>query len=274
MAPASASVERDEDRDAIQAVVKRFLKLNQAAKLNEPNAQVLLTGEAAEIMTEPSVGNLPGLPDSIQFVDDDSAVVRVSSETPPEYALSVYFYVRRERSWKIHAFRALSVGIVFSLREYCREIEKIPGSDKAKAMAEINGPGALDLEHTCANAELTLKSDLQLKNWFGKNQTEIQELAMLIRQFPNVTFSVSDPDRNTVEPVNGPSQEILQSLHGLALQFGKVEDSGALMLMIGGIMDNSVYFLQTNGSSPPSIGPSEYIWVEEIAPGWYLVKTT
>lgn len=274
-APALASSDKDSDRDEIRAVVAQLLEFNQSAELLSPKAQALVTGEAAEIMVQPSMGNLPGKPDKVIFLDPDNAVVRVSSEIPPEYALSVYFYLQREQNWKIYSFRALSlVGIIAMLREQCREIARMPQFERSEALASMAGDGLDDFQYQCANTELVLRSDLQIIDWFADNRSELQRIAKLIRKYPSAYFTVDERGPNGTNATEAESEEILRSLHGLALQFARLEPNRSLTFMIGGLVDNSIYILQTRGGSPPQIDPSEFIWVEELAPGWYLVKTT
>jgi hypothetical protein len=45
-------------------------------------------------------------------------------------------------------------------------------------------------------------------------------------------------------------------------------------VLVGGIMDNAVGFLYSPDAPPPEITSYEHIWVEEVAPGWYLYRTT
>ncbi|MBB4638761.1 hypothetical protein [Longimicrobium terrae] len=50
---------------------------------------------------------------------------------------------------------------------------------------------------------------------------------------------------------------------------------GCLLFHIGGMMDNSVgYLYAPSGCRVPAMTPGPFIYVEQIAPGWYLYKTT
>ena len=41
------------------------------------------------------------------------------------------------------------------------------------------------------------------------------------------------------------------------------------------MLDNRVgYIYAPAGCTPPPLSPGEYIYVEAVAPGWYLYKTT
>ncbi|MFT7618558.1 MAG: hypothetical protein ACI97A_002202 [Planctomycetota bacterium] len=45
-------------------------------------------------------------------------------------------------------------------------------------------------------------------------------------------------------------------------------------LSVGGMVDNFVRFQHYSGQAPPDMSDDEFIWIEEVADGWYLVKTT
>jgi hypothetical protein len=51
-------------------------------------------------------------------------------------------------------------------------------------------------------------------------------------------------------------------------------ESGAIEIMIGGVVDNSVGFLFVGEQAPPPMSDDNYIWVEPIGDGWCLFRTT
>jgi hypothetical protein len=51
--------------------------------------------------------------------------------------------------------------------------------------------------------------------------------------------------------------------------------SGGVNILVGGILDNMLlYSYLPDGVEPPSMSPNDYIYVEQVAPGWYLIKRT
>lgn len=62
----------------------------------------------------------------------------------------------------------------------------------------------------------------------------------------------------------------LKSLHLSALE----TESGGNIEIIGGITDNSVGFVYSPSDALPLIDIWRYIRVEEVAPRWYLYRTT
>jgi hypothetical protein len=70
------------------------------------------------------------------------------------------------------------------------------------------------------------------------------------------------------------NKQQLRSRAAQELLTGEMLRLNIASFVIGGIMDNTVGFVYSPSNKPPQISPSSYIWVEEIAAGWYLFRTT
>jgi hypothetical protein len=64
-----------------------------------------------------------------------------------------------------------------------------------------------------------------------------------------------------------------KQLRELGLSSARRQHNG-IEILIGGIIDNSVGFLNLQSGEPPPISPDEYIWVESLGNGWFLFRTT
>ncbi|HEX3084666.1 MAG TPA: hypothetical protein VHP99_09110, partial [Pyrinomonadaceae bacterium] len=63
----------------------------------------------------------------------------------------------------------------------------------------------------------------------------------------------------------------LKALHFVSIE---VDTDGTVEFIIGGVTDNTVGFLYSPANQPPMISSNSYIWVEEVAPRWFIFRTT
>ena len=145
-------------------------------------------------------------------------------------------------AWTINAYRALALPrFVTDLRNGLRAMTTRSADDEA----------------TLANLELTMRSDAELRRWFGG------EFARRLDRLR----TLGQPDPRAAE-----IQSQLRTLHALTLD---VSPAGVTTVTIGGVLDNSLGFLHAvDPAAVPPIGPEEYIWIEPVGDGWYLFKTT
>ena len=149
------------------------------------------------------------------------------------------FLVRENDLWKLSAVRSLALPSVFY---------------SALQQLEQKYPRSEIEEWQFQNMLLTIKSDQELKDYLRSNLTEFKNLANLYLE-------------------GGKEQSTIGARH-LYVNFVSDKD-GVLDFSIGGIIDNSVGYLYVpEGSKVPTMSPSEFIYIEEIADGWYIYKTT
>ena len=67
------------------------------------------------------------------------------------------------------------------------------------------------------------------------------------------------------------SAAALKSLHFTLLE---TKFTGDIEITIGGVTDNAVGLIYSPKDKPPQIDGWRYIWVEKLAAGWYLFRTT
>lgn len=149
------------------------------------------------------------------------------------------FMVRENDIWKISAVRNLALpGVFYS----------------ALQQLEQKNPRSEVEEWQYRNMLLTIKSDQELKNYLRSNLAKFKNLANL--------YSEGDKEKSN------------EGAKHLYVNFVS-DKEGVIDFNVGGIIDNSVGYLYVpEGSKPPLMSPSGFIYVEEIADGWYIYKTT
>lgn len=228
--------------------VDRFLSLNATAQLQSAEGRGLRTGEASE-WDVPGIGPLPDRHDRLIVIDDGTAVARVEARPPGGDPVDLYFYLNQgEQGWRVSAMRTLALPpFVYMM------IEQLD----AEPNRSFEEDGMLE------NLRLVTRPDAELHRWFVEHRAAVEALVEAYEKLP--------PGSGAVRIDGDAAPEMSAALRALHLsQISKEGDR--LVLLIGGIMDNSVGLMRT--VSPPSISTTEYIWVEALADGWFLFKTT
>jgi hypothetical protein len=270
------------------AAMLKFIELNNKQLLQSGEARPLFTGGASE-WKNVWFGQISGQPDKIVAVEKNYAVARVQTIGKDSRAVDLYFYLKFDDGWKIRSMRAMAqTGF----------LEAINTTLKSKAVLTAEEKDAL------ANTELVLASDKTLTEWFQKNRPALDKLSALATlETKKKPVKVADPTRGkaktgiigrsvaTANPANeGEENEpqtieyitaktlkfpksaaALKNLHLSALE---TKSNGNVEIIVGGITDNSVGFLYSPSGEPPQIDGWRYIWVERLAAGWYLFRTT
>jgi hypothetical protein len=237
--------------EGARATLIQFIQFSNQQALRSERARKLVAGEAARWDT-PSFGKLSDAPDKTVLLDKNIAVGRVQWFGENNYVADMYFYLGFDRGWKIASMRRLAItGLVEQL------------------YFELKAKKSLSQEDadTLANVELVLASDKVLKEWFLKNREALAKLNELIgSKVGSESLFINDRDKRF--------PEIAQSLKHLHLSGVNIQANANVEMVIGGITDNTVGFIYSPSKKPPSIDPSSYIWVEQIANNWYLFRTT
>lgn len=214
----------------------RFLELNAAAQLQSDAGRAIRTGEALE-WEEPQLGPLPTSAGDVVAIDAAHAVARVTTGGDDFPPIDLYFYLDDEGGWKVSAFRTLALtGLPSFLLQTLQEKGELTAEEAVMAR----------------NLELTLATDASLKLWHAEHLVALEAMA---------------------GQVDEGGQVAKDEAQALGLVSVGREEFG-VVFMIGGIVDNTVGFLKEGPSGPPTISPSEYIWVEALGGGWYLFRTT
>jgi hypothetical protein len=248
-------------------LLTKFLDLNSRNLVHTLECQALLTGEASSRWTLPSIGPMPRVPDRIVRIDESRAAARVVNREG-DRETDLYLYLTKDQYWRISAMRAMATTGILEMI--------VAESENRKDMPEGE-------KEMVANARLTLQSDARLARWFGENREGLESLVRAFRATvpEGVRLVRYDPDLGETGPATDAKgrfardyPEVVGILRELNLNAVSVRENGDLEVNIGGLVDNGVGFIHSPSNSPPPIDPEDCIWVERVADGWYLYRTT
>jgi hypothetical protein len=248
LGPSSVAAALRSDSDP-QATLIQLIEFSNQQALNKPEARTLLTDEALK-WNGRTFGKLAAAPDKVVLINPTSAVGRVQCYAENNDVNDLYFYLSLDGAWKVRAMRALALtGIVRGAYQYLK-------SKPARTAAE---------EEELANMQLVLASDEFLRDWFKQNTEGMNNLYLSSRVLRKGDFSTTE---------NLTYSGIRSQLKPLHLSYAEAKENGNIEFVIGGVTDNTVGFLYSPANQPPPISSNEYIWVEEVAPKWFLFRTT
>jgi hypothetical protein len=206
-----------------------------------PHRAAYLTSELAEHPEAPSVGS--GLPVGahaayrVLTMDSTHAVYAVTlSDSTHSEDLYAFLYPAGPH-WQLGEIRALALpGLFYRLLDSLRKTPVLPDS----------------MRNAYDEMQLTVASDSALKSYFTAHRAALEQLARA----------------GSGEPDHGPGV-IARRLPADS------EHPGCVFLVIGGMTDNSVgYLFAPPACTVPAMSPGEFIYVDQLAPHWYLYKTT
>lgn len=224
-----------------------------------------LAGEMTAYAGEPTPGMRmpPGASVTLRQLEADarSAVFAVTVRVE-EGTFDAYVFLHRAADrWQITAFRRLALPALF-----------YTGFDSLIARPQ----GSPEDERVMANLKLTVASDSALKQHFEQHAAAYDSLARAAMAVPDDELPRAYPDE--AEPPLTPRQAGLRAqLQRLLLTtISRDEEApGCLLLVIGGMIDNSVgYLYAPEGCTVPRMSPGYFIYLEALRPGWYVYKTT
>lgn len=286
---ASASVLADAPQGSPQWIIEQYF-----AKPEFPDFEDYLADEEREYLLErPTIGAMMKseyldsitLDHHILESKEASEVWSVETCVAGDCFDTYFHFVKSGDSYKVRAIRALSLtGIYEAMLEMYTDSTNIPDS----------------VQWQLDQARLVIGTDRQLRKHYSDNTEKFDQLAEMVSQvdLPSVQYVASEVSRTEEEfarrvaeyDTTGTIEIAPMSHYGTGdkdfdgrvvamidwLHLDRAQKSdNAVYLYLGGIMDNSVgYCYVPEGSSPPEMSPNDYIMVEEIAPHWYLFKTT
>ena len=227
--------------------IARFLDLNKAGRLDSKDGRALFGGELAQ-MRASTLGPLTAS-DKIIAVGDAVAVARLPANSGNPTDIYLYLGITASGAWAIEAIRALALPqFVATLRN-----DLIQRASRTE-----------EEEHTLAQIDLMMRSDAQLRQWFIDNRGKMDALRKV------ALAEGSGAGSRRIE--SDAARTALGEIHGSTLE---LSDTGAVIVTLGGIVDNTVGFLfAPHANAAPQIGTGSYIWVEPVGDGWFLFKTT
>ena len=240
--------EKEDIAAAVRATLLQLIEFSNKEALQTPEARKLLAGEALE-WKMPTFGQLAASPDTFIFMPEAQDAVGRIQLAGKERQVDLYFYLTLHPV-RVTAVRTLALtGIVEGAYQYLK-------SKPARTADE---------ENECANMELLLSSDKVLRDWFRQHATAMSKLYEAAKVMKSGDFSSAD---------NPQYAELKRQLLALHFSLAEMKENGNVEFVIGGVTDNTVGFLYSPTDQPPRISSNQYIWVEGVAPRWYLFRTT
>jgi hypothetical protein len=233
-----------------RAVLVQLAAFSRKQALHTAAARKLLAGEMLDLKTS-SFGRLTDAPDAVFLLSANNAVGRFQLTGERDQITDVYFYLERAQGWKVHAVRLMALTGMIE-QAYLELKAKLNLTEAEKNLSE--------------NFKLTLSPDRELKTWFAANRETLDALRASLPAKKGDTIYVTRDDAKF------PQASAL--LRKLNVSAAGIEANGNVEIVIGGVTDNTVGFIHSPAKTPPPISPSSYIWVEEVAPHWYLFRTT
>ena len=195
-------------------------------------------------------------------VDSETSVYAVTLSSD-RMSTDMYCHLHnREGKWKIHSVREVAMtGIYFAMIEQLDSLPSIPDS----------------MLFSYNNAKLVVIPDKELKKYFNNNADKFNTIVEIYKKNNSIKktteflyerkFYNSDDEYNADKTAISLMKELyIQRID---------RENNTIKFLIGGILDNAVYiYYILDEQSPPKMNPNNNIYVEKIAPNWYIVKTT
>lgn len=252
-------------------IVDRFFKEKEF-----PDLARYSTGEFAELYQgSPTLGSIvpAAVTVSTRVLERDAAhAIFNVSMTDSSLTKDWYAYLRNEGgAFKLEAIRTLTLGVRF--------FEDLVATEKDAVAGRLNELGLQELERS----HLMIASDAELKGHFTAQQPLFDALerefaALSAIDVVNFDGRIAPPGGIaaagiTVERVAGLAQQLRSLKLGAAIR--KYRDcKGCVVLVIGSDGENQVGYIRAGPDAKvPKMSPQSFIYVEPIAPGWYLFKT-
>jgi hypothetical protein len=233
--------------DEPEAVLSRVLELNAKKILWVDESATLLTGEAARRWRRASIGEFPDRPDVVVRHGEDRAVGRVLQEKDGR-KVDVYFFLERGPNWRVSGMRKMA------------DLDALAGTlADLEASPDTSASDAFTLE----NLRLSVRDDAALKAWFLENRHALDGVADAARRTVRPGASAGFDDRST---------SVSTKLRKLALTSVAVQEGGTVEVVVGGLGTSTVGFLLSPKDTPPEPDGTSVLWVERLAPRWYLIR--
>ena len=181
------------------------------------------------------------------------------------HALDYYTFLRRQDGvWKISEVRTLALPPLHQAL-----LQELEGMRSRRDLPD-------SLVFTLENLRLTAASDSALGAHLLAHEPAFRALAERFAAARGLTVLTTE-GTPTGSATPAAARELRAALR--ALRLGGLERRpkapGCHFLVVGGMLDNEVGYIHApQDCTPPTVSPGEYIYVEQVAPGWYLYKTT
>lgn len=231
-----------------QQLCDAFLKLNRENKLKSDEGKEITTDDARLFWSQDSfTPMILERCDKIIFFgkNNSEAVCRVSGKMN-DVPIDFYIFTHNnEGSWKIANYQHLI------------QTPQISKNLKNQFAAITSAPNKLH----------PLMNDAQIKTWFLSNQSNLAKLVDKISQ-------TAELDLKTLLASSDEFPKITKYLKKYELKSVTREFDGNISFIIDESTFHQAGITYSAKKEPPVITHDGYIWVEELAPSWYLYRVS
>ena len=177
-----------------------------------------------------------------QLKSESNEIVFAVEVCKNQHVIDFYCYlVKRDDIWKIYAIRRfLLPSFIYTVRDSLANLSSLSPGDSTFLLS----------------VQLFTASDNELKNFFKANQNNFQ----------NLIYSFSNNNREEAD-------KILSSIGCNAIYTDK-KYPGCVFIQNLEFENMAVGFIQAAESKLlPEISVQEYIYIEEVSPGWFVFRT-
>lgn len=231
----------DSSERNVVSLVEKCLSSVKVGKLNEFSLIDPLSLKTIKELV--SHGTFENDITAIKSIERDKYVVRLMYLTSQGRRKDTYLFITHKNKWIVSGIRQFS--LIEPYEAFLEEAKE-------------------NKDYEVGNAKLVLMSDFELKSWFLTHEKEMNAIVKLCY----------NGNINTVSASDSKNIDISKYLKDLHLHSIKKSDNGNYFVTIGGMVDNHVGFIYSKKEKVPKINPSNYIWLEQIAPCWFLYRTT
>ncbi|MDX2110619.1 MAG: hypothetical protein SFY80_10300 [Verrucomicrobiota bacterium] len=210
-----------------------------------PTPDRYYTGEMQRFLENPPMGAYvpPGYSHQMDVLSDsgDSAVYRFTYSNTPKAGDWYAFLIREGQVWKLSAVRTLAIPM------FSRELRD---SLRAKANRDEKEESELQM------MELAFSPDVELRAYLSDHIVVFRSIATRL--------------------LNGESTADLNIESAkVKVDHISITKEGWIQFIIGGVLDNTVGFVFVPvGKNPPKMSEADFILVDPVLNGWFLIKTT
>jgi hypothetical protein len=210
-----------------------------------PTPDRFYTGEMRRYLENPPMGAYvpPGYSHKIDILLEsaDSAVYRFTYSNSERAGDWYAFLVREEEVWKLSAVRTLAIP---------RFVRELRDSLRAKETRDEKEESEL------AKMDLMFSPDIELKAYLSDHIASFESIADRLIKGESAADLKSESDKLKIDHLS-------------------ITKEGWVQFIIGGVLDNAVgYVFVPAGKKPPTMSEENFILVERVKDGWFLIKTT
>jgi len=213
----------------------------------------------------------------LEQTNNKAVVVMTISDKTGNGGIDTYLHFKKEKIWKLAAFRDLSMtGAIYGAIDELENlspngIDSIISASKKDSTRNATFKSREDFDFELGNMKLTVALDSAIIDHFIKNKKEFERLKNIVIDKIKKESSGDQINLSNDKAFEKDYRKLL--IHSVSAN--NPELSKGIDFSIGGILDNTVGYLYIEDKKDkPEMSPDKIIMLKEIGGGWYIYKTT